>query len=91
MRPRRSPQGDQRGEGDEMNYPTEWWIQDRINSSVKGFAHAYEVHALSSSVDSLERSLRQTRAEISELRAALHTAQDAIIQLQQDLCHRMQP
>ena len=49
---------------------TEWRIGD-IERDVRGKADRHEVAALRSDVDSLERALRESRAEIDGLRSEL--------------------
>jgi polyhydroxyalkanoate synthesis regulator phasin len=65
-----------------MSYPTEWWINDRINAAIRGLAQSHEVHSLRSDVGSLEHSLREARSEIASLRGKIDTLQDAVMQLQ---------
>ena len=73
-----------------MSYPTEWWIQGKINEAIRGLAQSHEVSALRSEVDRLERSLREASSDITELRSQVSTLQDSVMQLQRDMLERLQ-
>jgi len=64
-----------------MSYPQEWALQDKINAAVKDCAKSYEVHAISSHVDRLEHSLRETRALVDGLRDELMASQERVMNL----------
>ena len=51
--------------------PLEWQIRDWIREGTNGTAKSYEVGALRSNVDRLERSLREVSAEADGLRTQL--------------------
>lgn len=72
-----------------MSIPYEWHLDSKIATATKGLAHDYEVHEINRRLDSMEHSLRESRAEVTELRAQLSTAQDALIQLQNELMERL--
>jgi predicted nucleic acid-binding Zn-ribbon protein len=74
-----------------MNYPTEWWIRDKINEATRGFAKSYEVDALGSNVGRLEHSLREARAEADGLRDELRQLQESHLKLQDAVIELMQP
>lgn len=61
----------------------EWRLSD-IERKLQGKANEHEIHSLRSDVDSLERSLRESRSETSELRSQLQALQEVIEQLQRD-------
>ena len=70
------------------DYP--WWVQDRIREAITGKAEKHEVHAVDSKVDSLERSLREARSDISSLRNSVEILQASVLQLSQELIEEMQ-
>lgn len=61
----------------------EWRIND-IESSLRGKADSHEMHSLRSSVDSLERTVREACADIAWLRGELQAAQDQITRMQEE-------
>lgn len=56
----------------------EWQIKDWINSAISAKADAHEVHALRSTVDRLEHSLREARTEIDGLRGQCEELQTRV-------------
>lgn len=60
-----------------MAYPFEWRLND-IEQKANAAAERWRLDALSSDVDNLERSLRQARSEIDELRNQLIEIQDRV-------------
>ena len=73
-----------------MNYPTEWWIKDKIHEELRGVAKSHEVDAFRSDVGRLESSLREARSEIAELRSQVSGLQDAVIQIQQEMLAKLE-
>jgi len=60
---------------------TEWRV-DAIESTLSRKAESYEVSSISSSVDRLERSLREISSNIDGLQSTIQTIQDKIEQLE---------
>jgi prefoldin subunit 5 len=54
----------------------EWRIRDVEQKADRATQRLYEIDALRNTVDSLESSLREARADIAELRACVSTLQD---------------
>ena len=72
-------------------YP--WYVEDKINAALRGYAKDHEVYAVSSHVDRLEHSLRETRSLVDGLRDELSTAQSEIsrlVELVAQLCEMQQ-
>lgn len=63
---------------------------NEIERKANDAAPHYELYALARRVDSLEHSMRETRAEIDGLRSQLETAQNALIRLQECEIDRLQ-
>ena len=61
----------------------EWRIQN-LERKIQGKPDAYEIHALRSDVDSLERTVRELSAVVDGLRNELQAAQDSL-RIQADL------
>ena len=70
--------------------PFDWAIQDIQRKADEALRRCDEIHTLRSNVDSLERANRELSSEVNGLRAQLQTAQDAIIQLQQNTVDLME-
>lgn len=64
-----------------MNYPTEWYINDKIQNAIRDLARSDEVYALRSEVGRLESSLREARAETDGLRNEIQGCKDQVAQL----------
>lgn len=61
-----------------------------IERKANNAAPHHEIYEINRNVDSLERSVREARAEIDGLRAQLEAAQNALIQLQELVAQAMQ-
>lgn len=61
-------------------YPPYDWRIDEIERLARNAAPSHEVASLRGDVDRLERSLRESSAEIAGLRAQLETMQNALIE-----------
>ena len=62
----------------------EWRVND-IERSIRDKADSHQVYQISSDVDSLERSLRETSSETSRLRDELCSTQDQLYRLEKRL------
>jgi predicted nucleic acid-binding Zn-ribbon protein len=69
----------------------DWKISDIERKADEANRRLYEIDALRSTVDRLEHSYREACTDINGLRAQLETAQDSIIQLQQQIIELMEP
>ena len=62
-----------------MSHP--WIIDDKISAAIINKADKHEVFAVSSSVDSLERTVRSLSTEVAGLRSELEATKDTMRRL----------
>lgn len=65
-----------------MATPYEWRIDTIEQKAQRAYDSLWKLDTLSSNVDNLERSLRETITIVNELRSALETANSKIEQLE---------
>jgi polyhydroxyalkanoate synthesis regulator phasin len=61
----------------------EWRINDVENKAEQAVSRIYEIDEARRNVDSLERSLRESRSEIDGLRSRLQACEDRIRQIEE--------
>jgi predicted nucleic acid-binding Zn-ribbon protein len=72
-----------------LGYPPYDWRIDAIERTANAAAPAHEVSALRGTVDRLEYSLREIRAEVDGLRSQLSNVKDSVIPLLQQEIERL--
>lgn len=62
-----------------MSYPTEWWIQDRINAATRGMVKDFQLESVNQDIHSLSFDLDRAKDKITYLENELANFKYAMV------------